>query len=120
MRRHKVAQNCIITPWLSAKADCKENRFIQIGNTLFFNEKYQSLSAGAQHLYLCMALESGGRRDFIFPASAGKKYGIPPRSLNRYIAELEGAGFISKSSGWNTRTPNEYEFCLGWKLEPPR
>lgn len=116
MGRHKAAQNCNILPWVSGKADCKEGRFIQIGNSLLLSKEYQALSPGAGRLYLCMAMESGGHRRFEFPEETIKKYGIAPRSARRYIEELiEHRFIICISSGKNTRTNNEYEFFLDWK-----
>lgn len=119
MARRKAAKNCDIRPWLSARADCSEGRFLQIGNSLMLSKPFQALSPGAQMLYLCMALESGGRREFIFPRTAAKKYGVKPRSLLRYIDELSDAGFIDKTSLRNLRQPNEYSFSFRWKEERP-
>ena len=66
-------------------------------------------------LYLCMSMESGGKREFIFPASAFEKYGVAVSSARRYIEELADGGFIVvKSSGKCTRTANIYEFCFNW------
>lgn len=104
-----------IKPWLSARPDCKEGRFIQVGNSLLLSEKFQALTAGARFLYLCMTMESGGKREFIFPVSAAKKYGIPKNSLTRQLAELQEKGFISVQSMANLRQPNEYSFCLEWR-----
>lgn len=115
MARHKQAQNCDIRPWLSAKSDCREGRFLQIGNSLFFSEKFQMLSAGAKVLYFCFCMESGGRREFIFPQSAAKKYGIAPRSFRRYTDELIRSGFVAVNSGKCVRQPNEYQFSFEWK-----
>jgi len=81
--------------------------------------QFQTLSSGARVLYLCMALESGGNRDFLFPQSAAKKYGISPRSLWRYVTELEKAGFIERVSLKTLRAPNEYRFSLVWKEARP-
>ena len=104
-----------IKPWLSARADCKEGRFIQCGNSLLLSKEFQSLTAGAQMMYLCMALESGGRMDFKFPQMAAKKYGFAPASMRRYIKELEQKNFITVQSMANVRQPNEYRFSLVWK-----
>lgn len=117
--RRKAAENCAVPAWASARGDSREKRFVLIGNSLFFSEAFQALSAGAKHLYLCFTLECGGKRAFVFPHAAAKKYGIPSRSFERYLTELEAAGFITKSSGWNTRTPNKYEFSFSWKVRPP-
>lgn len=117
MAKHKAAINCQVLPWLSAKLDCREGRFLQTGNSLFLSKKFQELSSGAQMTYLCMAMESGGKRDFVFTHTTAKKYGIPPRTLDRHIKELADKKFISVSSGKNTRTANEFEFLFAWKYE---
>jgi hypothetical protein len=83
-----------IVPWLSGKADNQERRFIQVGNHLLLSKRFQQLGAGAKHLYFCMAMESGGRRSFLFPQTAALKYGIAPSSLRRYIRELEAGQFL--------------------------
>ena len=120
MGRRKTAVNCEIKPWLTAKQDCKDGRFIQIGNSLFFSKAFQHLSYGSQTLYLTMALESGGRKDFIFPLKAATKYGFNSSSFRRYIDELEKSGFIIRTSLANLRKPNEYSFSSEWKSrEPP-
>ena len=115
MPRRKAAENCTVLPWLSGKPDNREKRFLQVGNTLLFVSSFQSLSAGAKHLYLCMAMESGGRRDFVFPHAAAKKYGFAARSFDRYVAELVRAGFLECASMKNLRQPNKYRFSLQWK-----
>lgn len=115
MARRRAARNCNILPWLSARADVSEGRFLQIGNSLLLSKPFQALSAGAQVLYLCMALESGGRREFIFPLTSAKKYGIAARSFRRYLTELVDMGFLEKQSMANLRQPNEYNFSFAWK-----
>ena len=114
MSRNKTHHSGLL-PWLSAKPDGKEKRFIQIGNTLLLSKEFQALGSGAQRLYFAMAMESGGKRQFIFPQSAAKKYGITPSSLRRHVKELEQAGFLAVLSLQNLRLPNEYEFSLRWK-----
>lgn len=106
-----------IKSWLSARPDCKEGRFVQVGNSLLLSSCFQELSAGARFLYLCMAMESGGKRDFTFPLSSAKKYGIAKNSFSRYIKELSDSGFISVHSMANLRQPNEYSFSFVWKEE---
>ena len=105
-----------IKPWLSAKPDCKEGRFVQVGNSFMLSKAVQSLSAGAFRTYLCMAIESGGRREFQFPLHVAKKYGISSSSLRRHVEELEENGFIQASRNANLRKPNDYLFSLEWKL----
>lgn len=106
--------------WLSARADLHEDRFIQVGNSLLFSKAFQKLSSGAKYLYFCMAMESGGQREFTFPKSAGKKYSISARSLLREIDELERNGFIKKTvCGRITREANQYSFCEAWRAQHP-
>ena len=50
-----------VLPWLTARSDGKEGRFIQVGNSLLLDKRVQKLSGNALRLYLCMAMESGGR-----------------------------------------------------------
>lgn len=120
MSRHKAAQNCSILPWLSERADGKEGRFIQVGNSLLLSKAFQDLPSGAQMLFLCMALESGGKRSFLFPLSAAtKKYGFSGSTFRRYVDALVDAGFVVRHSMANLRQPNEYEFSLAWKARPP-
>lgn len=119
MPRHKAAQNCKFQFWMSARQDCKEGRFIQVGNSLLLSEAFQELSMGARNLYMCMAMESGGKRAFTFPQLSGKKYGFPPRSMRRYQQELIDAGFIElESSGKITREKNAYLFSARWRSAP--
>lgn len=117
MPKHRAAKSCAISPWLSAKADCRENRFIQAGNSFFFNKKVQSLSAGARWLYLSATLEAGGKRDFVFTHSAAKKYGIAPSSFDRYLRELKDGGFVEKVEDENMAqyAPSRYRFVFDWK-----
>jgi hypothetical protein len=61
-----------ITAWMSAKADNKEKRFIQVGNSLLLSKEFQKLGVGARCLYMCMAMESAGKRGFEFPLSSAK------------------------------------------------
>lgn len=120
MGRRKTASHCNIRPWLSAKADCKEGRFIQVGNSLRLSEQFGKLKAGAKDLYYCMSMEAGGEREFTFPASCAGKYRISPSSFDRFKAELIDAGFIRiKESGRLTREKNVYEFVFDWKARPP-
>ena len=117
MRKRKGTPT--IVPWLSARWDNHERRFIQPGNTLLLSKEFQALGVGSRYLYFCMAMESAGKRSFVFPQTAAKKYGIKPSSLRRHIDELEAGHFIKVYSGKPTREPNRYEFCLDWKPSPP-
>lgn len=104
-----------LPPWASERIDGSDKRFIQIGNSLLLSPKYNSLTLGSRHLYLCMIMEAGGNKNFKLPKSAAKKYGVPSSSLRRYIDELVSAGFIIRHSMANLRQANEYEFCGEWK-----
>lgn len=106
-------------PWMSAKADGREKRFLQVGNSLLLSKKFQSLGTGARLLYLCMAMESGGRHTFLLPRTAAKKYGVPSTSLRRYIKQLADGGFIKVTSCKNLRKPNVYEFSSAWRTDDP-
>lgn len=108
-----------LSGWMSAKPNGREARFIQVGDSLLFNEHFRNLSPGAFKLYMCCAMESGGRIDFRFSKSKAEKYGIPHTSFNRYMNELKEAKFVQLvTSGRNTRTPNEYRFIFDWKNPP--
>lgn len=104
-----------LSPWLSEREDGCEKRFIQVGNTLLLSKAFQRLKPGARQLYLCMAMEAGGRRDFLFPQAAAKKYGFAPRTFWEYVRELEEHRFILCRSMRNLRRPNEYRFSFVWK-----
>lgn len=112
----------VMVPWLSARLDSKEGRFLQIGNSFLLSKEVQNLSNGALIVYLAMALEAGGRREFRFPRTAAAKYGIGETSLGRHVKELVAAGFIEvEFSGRFARTPNLYRFSLRWKgIESPQ
>lgn len=99
----------------SANADCREGRFIQVGNSLLLCDAFKALSPGARALYFAMLMEAGGRDEFQLPKSDLKKYGFPERSARRYIEELREAGFITWSSGWTVREPNDYKFSPTWR-----
>ena len=116
MPRRKAAPNCAIPFWMSAKQDCRENRFVQLGNSLLLSPEFQQLSMGARCLYICTAMEAGGRRNFTFPQSAATKYGINPRSMRRYLQELISTGFVEvETSGRWTRESNRYLFSMRWR-----
>lgn len=110
--------NNTLLPWASAKQDNREKKFIQVGESLILDPRFQALSAGARYTYLAMHLHSSGKRGFEFPKAAAARFGIPDRSLRRYLTELRLAGFIDlRMSGRITRVPNRYEFSLRWKDE---
>ena len=71
----------MIVPALSSKVDNKEKRFIQVENSLLLSKQFHALSTGSRFLYFCMAMESGGRKNFILPQKDAKMaHGVNPRS----------------------------------------
>lgn len=68
--------------WITKKkVDNKEKRFIQVGNSLLLSKQFHALSTGSRFLYFCMAMESGGRKNFILPQKDAKMpHGVNPRS----------------------------------------
>lgn len=108
-----------IVPWLSAKLDNREKRFIQVGDSLLFSKAFLELHVGARYLYFCMAMESGGKRNFQLPTAAAQKYGIKPSSFWTYVRELEDKRFIVSRSNKHLRQPNDYSFSDGWKTISP-
>lgn len=103
-------------PWLSARPDGKEGRFVQIGNSFLLSKEVQALSPGARFMFLCMSMESGGKREFSFSRSTAQKYGLSETTAARYIKELSSSGFIEMvSCGRFARVPNVYRFSLSWK-----
>ena len=108
-----------IVPWLSAKPDNREKRFIQVGDSLLFSKAFLELHVGARYLYFCMAMESGGKRNFQLPTAAAQKYGIKPSSFWTYVRELEDKRFIVSRSNKHLRQPNDYSFSDGWKTISP-
>lgn len=119
MTKHKSGG--LLLPWLSAKPDGREGRFLQVGNSLLLDKRFQELSTGARQLYLCIAMESGGKREVGFPHSAAKKYGFPSTSFERYVKELQTAGFVEKVEDGNMLQfkPSVYRLTTAWKTKVP-
>ena len=113
-----------LLPWLSARLDCKEKRFLQIGNSLLVGENspFKQLTSGAQILYFCMAMESGGKRDVAFSRSTAAKYGLNKNSFSRALAELERNEFIQYAPDLSTGPfkPAVYRFIYTWKESAPQ
>lgn len=117
--KEKPAQRCKIPWYLSAHADGKEARFLQVGNDFFFGEPFRMVSVLARFVYICMRLEAGGKNEFVFSRSAFTKYGLKQRSTTDAIEELVQSGLVSKKSGKATRTANLYRFSekVNWPGE---
>lgn len=123
MPSRKAARNVNILPWMSARADCKEGRFLQVGNSLLCgqNSAFKDLTTGAQMLYICMAMESGGKNTVAFSRSTAKNYGIDKNSLQRRIKDLIEHGFIEidVEGSYSQFKPTVYRFVCGWKEQNP-
>ena len=119
MPRRKTAQQAEIRPWLSARADCREGRFLQLGNSLLLSRHFQKLSANAQILYLCLAMEAGGKREVIISRSHAQKYGIAQTTFSRAIKQLSDAGFIRIDQTRGRYETNRFEFISDWKNKNP-
>lgn len=114
---NKTHRSRPLLPWLSHKPDGKEGRFLQIGNSLFVSDTpFKKLTAGAQMLYLFLAMESGGKREVEFSRTTAKKYGISKNAFTRQIRELESNGFVEvvmeRSLSFK---PTVYRFVYEWK-----
>lgn len=109
-----------LLPWLTAKPDGKERRFIQVGNSLVLDARFQALSTGARWLYLALCMEAGGKREVAFPHRAAKKFGIASTSFDRYIVELQRVGFVTRveDGSFAQFAPAVYRFSLAWRTEP--
>lgn len=121
MGRRKAAQNCTILPWLSGKADGREGRFLQLGNSLLLDKRFHALSSGARYLYLCLSMEAGGKKTVQFSrGTTAKKYGIPKNSFTRQIEELVQNGFVQRIADDDLLqfAPAVYELSILWKSKP--
>lgn len=109
-----------LLPWMSARKDCREKRFLQVGNSLFVakDSPFKKLTSGAQILYLCLAMESGGKREVSFSRTTALKYGLNKNTFARSLKELEEKCFISvvpeKSEPFK---PTVYRFVFDWKTD---
>ena len=118
MPRRKAARNCIVLPWVSAKADCREPKFLQVGISLFESKAFQKLTPSQRYLYLCMCQDASGHQTFEFPRARFERYGIKNTAARDGIAALIEAGFITREySGKIAREANQYRFSFAWKLD---
>lgn len=109
-----------LLPWLTAKQDNKEGRFLQVGNSLLLDKRFQKLNTGARQLYFCIAMEAGGKKTVAFPHSAAKKYGFPKSSFERFIKILQEQGYIERieNGSYSQFAPNVYQISLAWRTKP--
>lgn len=107
-----------VSPWLSARTDCREPRYIQAGVTLFEHPAFQELTPAQRLLYLAMCLDAGGKRKFTFSKARFTHYGVSNATARTAIDALIDAGFITRLySGRTTREPSAYAFSDQWKLD---
>lgn len=121
MGRRKAAKHYPLMPWESANLDCKEGRYIRVGNSLLLSKAFQALAPSAQILYLALAMEGGGKPSVKLSHSAAKKYGVPPTTFDRSIKALREAGFIELVEDENHAqfAANVYRFSYSWKSRSP-
>lgn len=113
-RKKKTARP--LPPWASALPDCRDPCFIQVGTSVFCDDKFKALGASAFKLYFCCMSESAGKINFQMPLSKAEKYGFSASTFRRALAELEKSGFIQTTrSGKSTRTASDYQFSFKWR-----
>ena len=105
-----------LAPWLSGRPDGKEPHYIQVGVTLFEHPAFRKLTPAQRYLYLCMAHDAEGRKEFIFPKARFKNFGISSSTARDGIGALIEQGFIIRLySGKATREASSYAFSDKWK-----
>jgi len=116
--RRKAAQNCVVLPWVSAKADCREPKFLQVGVSLLESKAFQRLSPSTRLLYLAMCHDAAGHQEFEFPHSRFAHYGLSNGTARAGIDALIESGFITREySGKIAREANRFRFSQSWKLK---
>ena len=102
-------------PWKSAAKDGFEKQFVQLGRSQLLHESMTDLSGNAFRVYVYMLLESGGKKEFIFPHSKYKAIMSKP-TFQKAKAELIEKGFIVEiQNNRNIRKPNQYAFSTLWR-----
>ena len=117
MSRHKSAKNVPLKPWLSGLRDCKDGRFIQVGNSLLLCEAFKKLNGNAYKTYFALCMESGGKPTATLSHAQAAKYGIAAATFDRAISTLKKEGFIScdfEDNPYKYKT-NVYRFTYSWK-----
>ena len=120
MPNRKAAKNVPIAAWLSAKPDCREGRFIQVGNSLLLSKEFQALTASAKLTYLALCMEAGGKSMVKLSHSGAEKYGLSSSSFDRSIKQLLACGFLEQLEDDNRAqfATNVYRFSYRWKQKP--
>lgn len=117
MGRHKAAKSVELKPWLSGNRECRDGRFIQVGNSLLLSEPFKKLPGNTVKTYLALCMESGGRPTVTLSHAGAAKYGIDDATFDRAISKLKEAGFISCDFDDNPYRykANVYRFISNWK-----
>lgn len=116
MAKRYKSKHCII-PWLTAKIDCREPKYIQCGVTLFEHPSFKRLTPAQRCLYLAMCMDAGVHQEFTFSKARIEHYGFSYATGRDAIDALIAGGFITKIySGQVTREKNGYAFSEQWKL----
>ena len=112
-----------------------KDRFGRVYDSMCKHQNYKNLSIGAKQFYTLCRVQSASvqgktclykhgeeykitytERDFVFPASHLKMYGIDRSNANRYFKELIEAGFIDKKeSNKPIKKVNVYSFSSRWQ-----
>lgn len=119
MPKHRAAKHVPLKAWLSANTDCRDGRFIQIGNSLLLSKAFQSLTASAQLAYLALCMEAGGKSMVQLSHSGAKKYGISSSTFDRCMKQLLEGGFVDMLEDDNRAqfATNVYRFSSRWKTK---
>lgn len=117
MPRHKAAKISPLRPWLSGNKDCRDGRFIQVGNSLLLDDAYNKLDGNVHKTYYALCMESGGKPTVKLSRAGARKYGLSPATFARSIKTLKKEGFISCDFEDNPHRyeTNVYRFKIGWK-----
>lgn len=113
-------------PWLTTNPNGfheNEKRFLQIPQNMFFaNSKFgfPEMNYSSKWLYLCMACESGGEREFKFSHSTAKKFGFNKNTFDKCVKELIEKKLIEviEDPDRNQFKSKQFRFTPEeWKLE---
>ena len=119
MPRRKAAQHVKISFWMSARPDCQEGRFLQLGNSLTLSKKFQSLSPSVRWFYICLSMEAGGKPTVKLSHGGARKYGISHAGYDRAVTALCEAGFLEQvfDADLSRFKTNEFRFISKWKTD---
>jgi hypothetical protein len=111
----KYRQKKPLLGWCSGNKDNTEDRFIQIGISLFEHPNVISLKASELKLYFLMVKVAGQRREFTLPRSEYAPYFAPATFHDARNGLIKKEFIELVYSGKSTREPSKYRFAFGWK-----